>query len=245
MRGIVADIRRILYKDLLFVDNKQEYVAVGADNSGNGGFDELEIADVPPIDWNWVDNPTDKTVGWSFLQDLRNRFEVDGQKWLALWILDSLTLSRRFVRRTTGDIFWIKRAIEQYKRAVDRFLEKLLVVMHFTGGQPSRAPEIMSLRHRNTANGGIRNIFIDQGLVVFVTMYHKNYERSGKLNLIQRYLPREVGGPLLHYIWLVLPFLECVQPGMPGDAEEIVTPASAFIWGDRSLIRVEQAGDSD
>lgn len=238
VRGVIADMRRILFEHLLLVGDGTKR---GADSDD---WEELAATTLPRIDWNWVDNPTEKAVGWSFLKDIRNRFEVDGRQWLARRILGSRALSKRFVRRERGEAQWVKRSLDQYRRFADRFLEKLLVAMHFTAGQPARAPEIMSLRHRNTANGGVRNIFIDQGLVVFVTMYHKNYERTGKLNPIQRFLPREVGGPLLQYIWLVLPFLEGAQALTPGDAEQPTQAASAFLWGDRSLISAGESGSS-
>ena len=72
--------------------------------------------------------------------------------------------------------------------------------MYIVGGQPARAPEIISIRHRNTTNRGIRNIFIDRGLVLFVTAYYKGYEYSEKIKLIQRFLPKEVGELLVYYL---------------------------------------------
>jgi hypothetical protein len=83
-----------------------------------------------------------------------------------------------------------------------------LILMHITGGQAPRAPEIISIRHRNTVNGGLRNIFMDAGLVLFVTVYHKGYKYSEKAKLIQRFLPKEVGELLVYYLWLVLLFSE-------------------------------------
>jgi hypothetical protein len=65
--------------------------------------------------------------------------------------------------------------------------------MHMTGGQPARSPEILSVRHCDTVQGGYRNLFIEDGMVVFVTRYHKGYEVKGDVKIIYRYLPREVG----------------------------------------------------
>ena len=85
------------------------------------------------------------------------------------------------------------------------------MLMHLAGGQAARAPEIISIRHRNTANGGIRNVFIDRGMVLFVTAYHKGYEYSEQTKIIQRFLPREVGELLVYYLWLALLFSEAMQ----------------------------------
>lgn len=238
VRGIVAEMRQLLFEHLLFVRDGHSDAPEGLD------LEELAASRLPRIDWNWVDNPTEKTVGWSFLKDIRNKFDVDGEIWLARRIVESRALSRKFTRPEHGGVCWTKRAVDQYRRYAERFLEKMLVSAQFTWGQPSRVPEIMSLRHRNTANGGVRNVFLDQGLVVLVTMYSKNYERSGKLNPIQRFLPREVGGPLLLYIWLVIPFLEGTESNGAGGPGQPTKPASAFIWGDRSLIAADAAGSS-
>ncbi|KAN0081745.1 hypothetical protein V8E54_003043 [Elaphomyces granulatus] len=48
--------------------------------------------------------------------------------------------------------------IRLYMKAVVKFRERLLVVTHVGGGQPARGPELLSVRHTNTAGGGHRNI---------------------------------------------------------------------------------------
>ena len=47
--------------------------------------------------------------------------------------------------------------------------------MHICAGQLGRALEVLGIRWKNTEQGGIRNIFIEDGLVAFVTGYHKGY----------------------------------------------------------------------
>jgi len=61
-----------------------------------------------------------------------------------------------------------KKAIAAYKRHIERFQELLWVLMYLCGGQPARAPELLGIRWKNTVNGGVRNIFIEEGLVAFV-----------------------------------------------------------------------------
>ena len=50
-------------------------------------------------------------------------------------------------------------------------------------------------------------MFIEDGMVVFVTRYHKGYEVKGDVKIIHRYLLREVGELVVWYLWLVLPFV--------------------------------------
>jgi hypothetical protein len=95
---------------------------------------------------------------------------------------------------------------EVYQRHIERFLEVLLVLMHLCGGQPSRAPEILGLRWKNTTHGGVRNIIIEDRIVAFVAQYHKGYRSSGNIKITHRYFPREVGELLVYYLWLVCRF---------------------------------------
>ena len=69
-------------------------------------------------------------------------------------------------------------------RQVVAFRSQLLILMHMTGGQPARGTEILSVRHRNTVKGGHWNLFIEDGLVVFVTKYHKGFQMSGDVKII-------------------------------------------------------------
>ena len=82
--------------------------------------------------------------------------------------------------------------VEAYQRQVERFQELLLILIHTSGGQSARALELLGIRWKNTEQGGIRNIFIEDGLVTFVTTYHKGYRNSGNIKIIHQYLPREI-----------------------------------------------------
>ena len=77
-----------------------------------------------------------------------------------------------------------KDAAEAYQRHIDRFQELLLILMHICSGQPGRASEILGIRWKNTEQGGIQNIFIEDGLVAVVTGYHKGYRSSNNIKII-------------------------------------------------------------
>lgn len=104
----------------------------------------------------------------------------------------------------------------------------MAVLMHITGGGPARVPELMSIRYCNTANGGQRNVFVEDGLIVYVTRYHKGHGRNGSLKIIHRYLPQEVGELLMYYVWMVIPFerlLAYAAEGRDRPPEE-----HGFVW---------------
>ena len=90
------------------------------------------------------------------------------------------------------------------------------MLIHISAGQPARGPELLSIRHRNTRNGGRRNIFIEDGQVVFVTAYHKGYNLGGNTKIIHRYLPQEVGELVVRYLWLVEPFQRQLEVAIEG-----------------------------
>jgi superfamily II DNA helicase RecQ len=166
---------------------------------------------MPEIPWDALhDDPTNGEVGWNFIHDQRSRLPIDGQEWLYQRIQRQPKLRDRFVRADAVSGLDRER-VRDYMRGVARFRGLLLILMHITGGQPARGTEILSVRHRNTTQGGHRNLFIEDGTVVFVTKYHKGYQMSGDVKIIHRYLPREVGELVVWYLWLALPFIQRME----------------------------------
>ena len=189
---------------------------------------EVEEGQLPPIDWDRLnDNASEEKVGWSFLKDVQNKFAVDGKWWLLKRISHEPHLQQEWFQEDGGeqDHPYRAEAVMEYQQKVEQFQEKLLLIMHLVGGQPARATELLGMRHSNTKQGGLRNIFIDRGMMAFVTTYHKNYQQTGKMKIIHRYLPKEVGELLLQYLWLVLPFWQAIE-SVTKQADQL----SPFIW---------------
>ncbi|KAL8686415.1 MAG: hypothetical protein Q9218_007122 [Villophora microphyllina] len=179
----------------------------------------------PSLDWDSLrDDRSNASVGWNFLQDQRSSWPVQGDSWL---------FQRSQQTDALRTIFWPERqrkskppkGVQTYLRTVAIFRAQLLLLMHITGGQPARITELLSVRHRNTAAGQQRNIYIENGMVVFVTRYHKGYSRSGEIKLIHRYVPFSVGWLIVQYLWLILPFVERLEIWYY-NMERI----SAFMW---------------
>ncbi|OBT70934.1 hypothetical protein VF21_10104 [Pseudogymnoascus sp. 05NY08] len=137
---------------------------------------------VPSIDWdNTVNQPSETKVGWSFLDDERNKFGAHKEWWLFERLYQEQALREQFL---DDDGLLKPGAGEAYQRHVERFLELLLILIHLCAGQPSRATEILGLRWKNTANGGVRNVIIENGLVGLVGQYHKGYRSSSNIKII-------------------------------------------------------------
>jgi superfamily II DNA helicase RecQ len=204
VHGLVAATKQLLVKDLLLVEDPTE---------------------LPPIPWSTLrDNPVNHEVGWNFTKDVRNRFPVDGERWLLDRIGQQPRLRARFVKAQDG-LVWNRAEIDTWMRKDIQFKEKLAPDVQFTWGLPARVSELFSLLFSNTANGRVRNIFIEDGMVVMVARYHKGYQLSGDVKIIHRYLPREVGELLVWYMWLVLPFQRRLEAGVWGKRQ-----LSSHLW---------------
>jgi hypothetical protein len=203
VHGLVAETRRLLQEKLMLAPNEEP----------------------PAIPWQRLrDDPVNQQVGWNFTRDERNHLPVDGEWWVFNRIRENPRLKRQFAR--SGPIFaWNRAQVEAYMAAVVRFRENMLVLMHITGGQPARGTEMLTIRHSNTLKGGHRNVFIENGLVVLVTRYHKGYTMSGDVKIIHRYLPRPVGELWVWYAWLVLPFQQRLEANV-WQKDEI----SSHVW---------------
>lgn len=190
----------VLYKNLLFCKGftDQSPAALG----------------LPVIPWDeLLDNAANIAIGLSLVDSLYRHDNGASKGWVFQKIWTDNARRGAWVQSiTTGaDMELNPKVACRYGIAVERLLELLLFLIHLSYGQPARAPEILTVRYKNTADRGVRNVLVDQGLVMIVTGYHKGFSRSERLKVIHRFVPREVGILLVYYLWLVLPFWEEVQ----------------------------------
>ena len=116
-------------------------------------------------------------------------------------------LSRPEGSKLLADGQWLLREVRRYLRCMDRFLESLLLSIHWTGGQPARGTEITSIRFKNGFMQD-RNIFAIMGHMAVVVRYHKSQSQYGKPKVVPRFLPSRVGQLLAVYLSYVQPFRE-------------------------------------
>jgi hypothetical protein len=192
--------------------------------------DEDREAVVPPLSLRSLqDNPAESTPGWNFVRHPANTMLHGYEKWLLNRVLDNTWLQKDFFESRLQARVRL-RAVEDYLSQVDRFLEMLLLLVHVTGGQPARGTELLTVQYCNPEDGqGRRNIFLENGLVSFVTFYHKGYSISGSTKIIHRYLPIEVSELLVYYTWLVVPFVtRLLKLAKHTDIRLSKTP---YLWG--------------
>ncbi|KAF6525709.1 hypothetical protein HZS61_011504 [Fusarium oxysporum f. sp. conglutinans] len=168
------------------------------DIEGGGDEEEDDIA-LPRIPWSKMeDRHGESALGHSFIKDEENQSWITaGEGWTRQQIISSSARYNVWISKPSPDeeageaCPYKERAVRAYSQMVEQFRAQMFVLMHMLGGQPARSTEILGLRMWNTANGGIRNIFIHEGMVCFVTMYHKGFRQSDSIKVIHRYLPRE------------------------------------------------------
>ena len=212
----------------------QEMLLLDVDSDGRVRQGTTDIAaqlDLPSL----YDNPREMSPRWNFIQDPRNACLKDGHIWLFKRVLEEIPLQKRFIRQDSHQgnedgpsedttLQLNQTTVDDYFRSLRSFKEQLFVLVHLTGGAPARGTEITSIQHRNGVNAA-RGVFIENGLVSFVTSYHKGYSKSQDVKLIYRYVPAEVSKIVVYYLWLVQPFVEILQSMALGARE-----FGDFIW---------------
>ncbi|RYC77864.1 hypothetical protein BFJ63_vAg19262, partial [Fusarium oxysporum f. sp. narcissi] len=169
----------LLYKHLLFCEEYKDQPTT-----------ELGLPEIP---WDeLIDNAADASIGHSFVNNLFQLLpESNGWTFCKMWI--NTALRKAWVEGDSEAEFkLLEKKAWHYGNHLEEFLECLLFIIHLCGGQAARSLELLTLRHRNTTNGGIRNILYDRGLIMLVAGYHKGFSKTERLKVIHRFLPREV-----------------------------------------------------
>ena len=223
--GLVEITRMELRKELLLLDVDEDgQIANRAINLPGIKQDSL------------VDNPAEMKTGWNFFKHDINTFRgVDGGEQLTARMVKERDLREAFVDIQAIDaaavggvgVVWKGDRVRKYSKAIRLFREHLLVLAHIIGRQPARGTELVMVQYKNSANGESRGIFMEDGLMVYMTRYYKGYGASGKAKIIHCYLPREVRELLFYYLQLVIPFQRKLESAY---MEERGIGSSPFIW---------------
>lgn len=136
---------------------------------------------MPAILWATVlNNATDATIGHSFVNQL---LELDpiSENWIMKKISSVEALRRDWLKddkAVQGSFMLCLKKTVQYGLTIKRFLELLLFLVYILYGQPAQGLELLTIQHRNTANGRLRNIIIDRRMVMLIMGYYKGFLQS-------------------------------------------------------------------
>ena len=159
------------------------------------------------ISWSKLrNNFIDKQKRWNFIQNERNTWNIEN---LETWLwrrIENTFVQKKFVQLINPKMQWQQKEIDNYIKQIVEFREKLLILMHFTSDQSTRASKILNVRYCNTTRKKHRNIFVKNKLIVFVTQSHKKYSMKKNVKVIHRYLSQEMKMLLIYYLLLILSF---------------------------------------
>lgn len=201
VHGLLAIIRTQLVEELLMLPP-------------NPDPSEWRPSELPRFDISKIaDNHRVLDEGWNFFQDVRNEWAVDGEQWMGTRLFDDDSIRQRFIRHQIGiTIECDTDAVTRYLRAVKKCKERLIVLVHLSGGAPGRSTELTSIQCENGKYArSQRGVFMDDGLMAFVTSYHKGFSASQSMKIVHRFVPREVGEVVVYYMWLIRPFERILQ----------------------------------
>ena len=220
VHGLLATMRKRLVEELMF---------------RVPGISDWRAEDMPRFDMaSIVDNHSVMDEGFSFIHDARNQWPVDGKRWLGRQLFTHAHVGARFMEERESQTF-NPDVVESYLRQVRRWKEELLVLVHMSAGAPARATELVSVQQVNGENARChRGIMIDQGMVAFITSYHKGFSASQSQKCVHRFVPQEVGELVVYYLWLIEPFVRILQSsrGQMTFSSWLWEPAPEEEWGD-------------
>jgi hypothetical protein len=136
----------VTYKDTAFsMDALRRFIAVQVDKAQQE-LDSLILLHpgearnnvVPQVFLRRLqDNHSNKAKGWNFLQDQRNadQLQQGSNRWLLNRVLENDWLRDKMLAMSPeSQLQWKKKAVQAYFDKVDAFLERLLLLIHMTGG---------------------------------------------------------------------------------------------------------------
>jgi len=220
VHGLLATTRKRLVEQLMFMVR---------------GVGDWRAEDMPRFDIaSIVDNHSVMDEGFNFIHDARNPWPVEGKRWLGQRLFTEAHIRARFMQDAETQTF-NPDAVESYLRQVRRWKEEMLVLVHMSAGAPARATELVSVQQVNGENARChRGIMIDQGMVAFITSYHKGFSASQSQKCVHRFVPQEVGELVVYYLWLIEPFVRILQSsrGQMTASPWLWEPAPEEDWGD-------------
>jgi hypothetical protein len=153
-----------------------------------------------------MDNAAEQKIGWLFVNDSRNQvafYGVDGAQWLRRRAAQKRRPRWRFYTpysKPGAAGVWHMGRVREYNEALKTFRFRLLMLMHISGGQLARETELIIVQYKNGPYGDIRELFIDNNIIIFVIAYNKIMNITAQIKIIHRYLPREISELVIYYV---------------------------------------------
>ncbi|KAF8512013.1 hypothetical protein BU17DRAFT_14914, partial [Hysterangium stoloniferum] len=103
-----------------------------------------------------------------------------------------------------GQSVWNRTGCDGFLQRCQKILEDLLVVVHFTHGQPSRGEELLSTTIVNMPNSP-RTIVAFDGMIMTAIRADKTAGISGRGKVKPHWMPLELGPMFVWYLLVLRP----------------------------------------
>jgi superfamily II DNA or RNA helicase len=146
-------------------------------------------------------------------------------------------------RAATGaSLQWNGDEIARYEASVQVFLSHLCVLIHFSSGQPVRAPEFLSMTWQNTQRGRAIVLMPGRGVMIHI-QYHKGQHLTDSYKENIRFLAAPIARLLLDYLIFVQPVrLAHLRQARPGATlSPYLWERGGEVWHDDRLSRCMRA----
>lgn len=100
-------------------------------------------------------------------------------------------------------------SVQEFLNACNEANELILVLCHVTGGAPARSTELEQYKLRNSETA-VRNLFVQQGLVMLLSKYNKTDVLTGREKPICRYLDKTTSRLVAQFLLLVRPLQSAI-----------------------------------
>jgi hypothetical protein len=131
----------------------------------------MEGGDLPAIDLNVMDDPSNHDAGHYWVLDEENAWQKACAR-----VIESLKTSNswdRLVEVEADGLSWNAAGVHDYEAKDVKLRELLAILMMIVCGLSGRGTELTSLRYVNTVDGD-RGIYVEDGQIMFITEYHKS-----------------------------------------------------------------------
>jgi superfamily II DNA helicase RecQ len=184
-------------------------------------FPKINIEDI-------VDNTSNRTPGYCFLQDSRNKFDQYRGAY-GKWLLSDPTRAEKFTYFNGEKLVWKPHACETLLRRLETCRDPLLIGLLISAGPASRGTEVGRQMLRESP-GCLRNVYILFHLLCIVATEDKTSHKHMKEKYVPHLPTREWAEALIHYLIFIRDFEEMLVEHLHPQDSDIVFRYRTHLW---------------
>ncbi|KAI6108376.1 hypothetical protein F5141DRAFT_1216120 [Pisolithus sp. B1] len=186
-----------------------------------------------------LDDPSERSVGYSFMFDPRNTCFRDRAR-LVRAVVNGQGGFSRFLLRQEDELVWNRAALRGWLQDYAEMQKLLLMRAEMLSGAPSRGSELTAMMYRNTQARDTRNLMVFGKHLTLLGQYSKMTALTGRDKLIPHALDALTSDLLVQDLALARPFAEIAAKICFGDDEEVTR-----LYRDHLFVNFNKAFTSD